>query len=130
MGLSAAFLRARPRRLQARPCLWLCACNLVVVVHDLGCCRQEHHEFRSDLPAAGDGLHPSAIRDCRAAYCARSSKLRWRDEMPKYVIAYLGGKQVPNPQDRAAHMARWKAWVNGLGSAMVNPGIPLGQGKL
>jgi hypothetical protein len=31
--------------------------------------------------------------------------------MPKYVIAYLGGKQMPNPQDRAAHMARWKAWV-------------------
>lgn len=27
-------------------------------------------------------------------------------------------------------MARWKAWVNGLGSRMVNPGMPLGQGKL
>jgi hypothetical protein len=50
--------------------------------------------------------------------------------MPKYVIAYLGGKQMPNPQDRAAHMARWKAWVDELGSAMVNPGTPLGQGKL
>jgi len=50
--------------------------------------------------------------------------------MPKYVIAYLGGKQMPNPQDWAAHMARWKAWVDGLGSAMVNPGTPLGQGKL
>ncbi len=50
--------------------------------------------------------------------------------MPKYVIAYLGGKQMPNPQDRAAHMAKWKAWVDGLGSAMVNPGTPLGQGKL
>jgi hypothetical protein len=50
--------------------------------------------------------------------------------MPKYVIAYLGGKQMPNPQDRAAHVAKWKAWVDGLGSAMVNPGTPLGQGKL
>ena len=50
--------------------------------------------------------------------------------MPNYVIAYLGGKQMPNPQDRAAHMAKWKAWVDGLGSAMVNPGTPLGQGKL
>jgi hypothetical protein len=50
--------------------------------------------------------------------------------MPKYVIAYLGGKQMPNPQDRAAHMAKWKAWVDGLGSAMVNSGTPLGQGKL
>ena len=50
--------------------------------------------------------------------------------MPKYVIAYLGGKQMPNPQDRAAHMAKWKACVDGLGSAMVNSGTPLGQGKL
>lgn len=50
--------------------------------------------------------------------------------MPKYVIAYLGGKQMPNPEERAAHMERWKAWVDGLGSAMVNPGTPLGQGKL
>jgi hypothetical protein len=50
--------------------------------------------------------------------------------MPKYVIAYLGGKQMPNPQDRAAHMVKWKAWVDGLGSAVVNPGTPLGQGKL
>jgi hypothetical protein len=50
--------------------------------------------------------------------------------MPKYVIAYLGGKQMPNPQDRAAHMAKWKTWVDGLGSAVVNPGTPLGQGKL
>ena len=50
--------------------------------------------------------------------------------MPKYVIAYLGGKQMPNPQDRAAHVARWKAWVDELGRAMVNPGTPLGQGKL
>ena len=50
--------------------------------------------------------------------------------MPKYVIAYLGGKQVANPDARAAQMAKWKAWVDGLGDRMVNPGMPLGQGKL
>src|SRR5216684_6826521 len=50
--------------------------------------------------------------------------------MPKYVIAYLGGKHVPNPEGRAAQMAKWKAWVDGLGDRMVNPGMPLGQGKL
>ena len=50
--------------------------------------------------------------------------------MPKYVIAYLGGKQVVNPDTRAVQMAKWKAWVDGLGSRMVNPGMPLGQGKL
>ena len=26
--------------------------------------------------------------------------------MPKFVIAYLGGKQTANPQERAAQMAR------------------------
>jgi hypothetical protein len=50
--------------------------------------------------------------------------------MPKYVIAYLGGKKLENPEQRAAHMARWKAWVDGLGTAMVNSGTPLGPGKL
>ena len=50
--------------------------------------------------------------------------------MPKYVMAYLGGKQVPNPKDRTAQMAKWKAWVDGLGGAMINPGMPLGQGRL
>jgi hypothetical protein len=50
--------------------------------------------------------------------------------MPKYVIAYLGGRPLENPQERTAHMDRWKAWVDALGSAMIDPGTPLGQGKL
>ena len=50
--------------------------------------------------------------------------------MPKYVIAYLGGQQVANPEARAAQMAKWKAWVGGLGDRMINPGMPLGPGKL
>ena len=50
--------------------------------------------------------------------------------MPKYVLAYLGGKQTQNPQARTAQMARWKAWMEELGSRMLNPGTPLGQGKL
>ena len=50
--------------------------------------------------------------------------------MPKYVIAYLGGKKFEKPQDGAAHMAKWKAWIAGLGDAVVNPGTPLGKSKL
>ena len=50
--------------------------------------------------------------------------------MPKYVIAYLGGRQFENPQEGAAHRAKWKAWVGDLGAAAVNPGTPLGKGKL
>jgi len=50
--------------------------------------------------------------------------------MPKYVIAYLGGRQLQSPSERAAHMAKWKSWVEELGAAVVNPGTPVGQGKL
>jgi hypothetical protein len=50
--------------------------------------------------------------------------------VPKYVIAYLGGRQLESPPERAAHMAKWKSWIEGLGAAVVNSGTPLGQGKL
>jgi hypothetical protein len=50
--------------------------------------------------------------------------------MPKYVIAYLGGKKPAKPEDRTMLMAKWKAWVDGLGDRMVSPNMPLGQGKL
>jgi hypothetical protein len=50
--------------------------------------------------------------------------------MPKYVIAYLGGRQPAKPEARAAQMAKWRAWADGLGDRMVNPGMPLGQGRL
>jgi hypothetical protein len=53
-----------------------------------------------------------------------------RVRMPKYVIAYRGGKQSATAQERTALMARWKDWVGELGSTMVDPGKPLGEGKL
>jgi hypothetical protein len=50
--------------------------------------------------------------------------------MPKYVIAYHGGKKFESAQQGAAHKAKWESWVGGLGDAVVNPGTPLGRGKL
>ena len=50
--------------------------------------------------------------------------------MTKYVIAYHGGRKFESPQDGAAYMAKWKAWMGGLGDAVVDPGMPLGAGKL
>ncbi len=49
--------------------------------------------------------------------------------MPNYVFAYHGGKKPESPEQGAEHMAKWKAWVGGLGDAMVNPGTPLGMSK-
>ena len=49
--------------------------------------------------------------------------------MSSYVIAYHGGKEPESPEEGTKHMARWKAWVDGLGDAVVNPGTPLGRSK-
>ena len=49
--------------------------------------------------------------------------------MSNYVIAYHGGKKPETPEEGAKHMEKWKAWVDGLGDAVVNPGTPLGKSK-
>ncbi len=49
--------------------------------------------------------------------------------MSNYVFAYHGGKKPESPEEGAKHMAKWKAWVGGLGDAVVNPGTPLGKSK-
>lgn len=49
--------------------------------------------------------------------------------MANYMFAYHGGKKPETPEEGAAMMARWHAWVKGLGDAMVNPGTPLGMSK-
>ncbi len=49
--------------------------------------------------------------------------------MPNYIIAYHGGKKPESPEEGAKHMAKWKAWLGGLGDAVVNPGTPLGMSK-
>jgi hypothetical protein len=50
--------------------------------------------------------------------------------MPNYVIAYLGAPKFDSPEQGAAARGKWKAWVGSLGDAVVNPGTPLGRGKL
>ncbi len=49
--------------------------------------------------------------------------------MSNYVFAYHGGKKPESPEEGAKHMAKWKAWIGGLGDAVVNPGTPLGKSK-
>ena len=50
--------------------------------------------------------------------------------MSTYIIAYHGGKQPESPEVAANGKAKWQAWVGGLGSAVVNPGTPLGKSKI
>jgi len=49
--------------------------------------------------------------------------------VPNYVLAFHGGKYPENPEEGARIMARWEAWMGGLGEALVNPGNPLGKAK-
>jgi len=50
--------------------------------------------------------------------------------LSNYIIAYHGGRKPESPEEGAKHMAKWKAWVGGLGDAVVNPGTPLGKSKI
>ncbi len=49
--------------------------------------------------------------------------------MPNYVFAYHGGKKPESPEAGAELMAKWNAWLGGLGDAVVDPGTPLGKSK-
>jgi hypothetical protein len=47
--------------------------------------------------------------------------------MPEYVFTYYGEPRFESPETCNTHMAKWEAWISGLGNALVNPGIPLGE---
>lgn len=50
--------------------------------------------------------------------------------MNEYVLAYIdAGKKPESPEEGAKQMQKWKAWVDGLGDAVVNPGTPLKVSK-
>lgn len=49
--------------------------------------------------------------------------------MPRFVLAYHGKPNIQSKEDGAAHMAAWNAWSEGLGEAVVDPGMPVGQSK-
>ncbi len=49
--------------------------------------------------------------------------------MSSYVSAYHGGKKPESPEEGTNYMAKWKAWIGGLGDAAVNPATPLGKSK-
>jgi len=50
--------------------------------------------------------------------------------MPNFMIAYYGGNQPSSQEEGMAQMNKWKAWVEGLGETIVNPGTPLPVSKI
>tara|TARA_R110002096_G_scaffold6587_5_gene30139 strand:+ start:993 stop:1313 length:321 start_codon:yes stop_codon:yes gene_type:complete len=49
--------------------------------------------------------------------------------MPNFIIVYHGGKTSMSPEEGQKLMASWRAWMAGMGSAVVNPGWPVGASR-
>ena len=49
--------------------------------------------------------------------------------MPKFIIAYHGGKKPATQEEGMAHMQKWKDWIGSLGDDVINPGTPLGKSQ-
>jgi len=47
--------------------------------------------------------------------------------MPQFIFAYHGGGMPETEEESAKVMAKWGAWMQGLGKATVNPGAPVGM---
>ncbi|MGB7244972.1 MAG: YciI family protein [Sulfitobacter sp.] len=49
--------------------------------------------------------------------------------MPNFIFAYHGGSMPETPEEGKAVMAKWEAWMGGMGDAMTHPGAPVGMSK-
>lgn len=50
--------------------------------------------------------------------------------MTNFMIAYYGGNQPNSEEEGMVQMQKWKAWIEGLGDTIVNPGTPLPVSKI
>lgn len=46
--------------------------------------------------------------------------------MAQFGLLYIGEPQFSSPEEGQAHFQQYMAWLNGLGDAVVNRGIPMG----
>ncbi len=49
--------------------------------------------------------------------------------MPKFILAYHGGKRFETREEGAAHMKKWNAWNSGMGDKVIEPGLYFGMSK-
>ncbi len=49
--------------------------------------------------------------------------------MPKFLFVYHGGQKPDTPAAVDAVMAKWGAWLGGMGAAALDPGNPVGMSK-
>ncbi|MEJ8473191.1 hypothetical protein [Roseibium algae] len=46
--------------------------------------------------------------------------------MPKYVLVYHGSPRFETKEAGENHMVQWRSWSQGLGDALIDPGMPVG----
>lgn len=49
--------------------------------------------------------------------------------MPDFIFAYHGGGRPETEEEGAKVMAAWRAWFEGMGAAVQQPGNPVGLSK-
>lgn len=49
--------------------------------------------------------------------------------MPEFIFAYHGGKTPATPEEGEKVMAAWRDWMGGMGSALAQPGNPVGLSR-
>ena len=49
--------------------------------------------------------------------------------MAKYVLVYHGGGMAETEEEQAEVMAAWGVWMDGIGSALEDPGAPAGPAR-
>ncbi len=49
--------------------------------------------------------------------------------MSKFLFVYHGGGKPETPEAGQEMMAQWRAWMEGLGNSVVDPGVPVGMSK-
>lgn len=47
--------------------------------------------------------------------------------MPRFALIYRDANPPSTPAEGQQHMEAWMAWSNGLGEAMIEPGMPFSQ---
>jgi hypothetical protein len=49
--------------------------------------------------------------------------------MPKFAFAYHGAPEFKSKEDGQAHMQKWMAWMDGMGDAVIERGMPFKDAK-